>query len=85
MIIISLIKVTYKDKETIIQAKNLNDIQDAIIALEEAENQGGTTGAVLYTEQTLTEAQKATARDNIGAATVEEVLEAIPVAEGASY
>jgi hypothetical protein len=27
-------KVEYKDKETVISAKNLNDIQDAVIALE---------------------------------------------------
>ena len=30
----ALVKVAYKDGETIITAKNLNDIQDAIIALE---------------------------------------------------
>ena len=87
MIIIYLIKVTYKDKETIISAKNLNDIQDAIIALQEEVEQGGGSAAeaVLYTAQTLTDEQKATARDNIGAATVDEVLEALPVAEGVSY
>ena len=27
-------KVTYKDQQTVISAKNMNDIQDAIIALE---------------------------------------------------
>ena len=31
----ALNKVEYTDKETIITAQNLNDIQDAIIALEE--------------------------------------------------
>ena len=31
----SLNKVTYKDKQTVITAKNLNDIQDAIINLED--------------------------------------------------
>lgn len=33
----ALVKVTYVDGETVIYAENLNDIQDAIIELEEAE------------------------------------------------
>lgn len=35
--------------------------------------------------QTLTDAQKAQARENIGAVTVAEVLEALPTWEGGSY
>lgn len=45
----ALIKVTYVDGETVIYAKNLNDIQDAIIALESGAllKSGGTmTGAI---------------------------------------
>lgn len=40
---------------------------------------------VLITEQTLTEAQKAQARANIGAATVEDVIAALPAAEEGSF
>jgi hypothetical protein len=52
---------------------------------------GGTTfvivddGTVRFTEQNLTEEQKAQARDNIGAATVVDVLAALPTWEGGSY
>lgn len=42
----------------------------------------GATGAVLYTAQNLTEAQKAQARINIGAATVKDVIAALPVYNG---
>jgi len=45
----------------------------------------GSAHAVLYTTQTLTEKQKAQARENIGAATLEEILAAIPIAEGVMY
>lgn len=45
----------------------------------------GSKDAVLYTAQTLTEQQKAQARENIGAATVEDVLAALPTWEGGSY
>lgn len=38
-----LTKVTYVDKQTIISADNLNDIQDAIIALQNTSN-GGSSG-----------------------------------------
>jgi hypothetical protein len=38
--------------------------------------------AVTFTEQTLTEEQKAQARENIGAATVADVLAALPVYNG---
>lgn len=53
-------KVEYKDQQTIIQAKNLNDIQDAILK------------AVSIDAQNLTDAQKAQARANIGAITAGE-------------
>lgn len=43
---------------------------------------GGGTDAVTYTPQTLTEEQKAQARENIGAVTLEEVLDALPVYNG---
>ncbi len=43
---------------------------------------GGSPDAVLYTPQTLTDAQKAQARKNIGAATVDEVVAALPVYAG---
>ena len=46
---------------------------------------GGAGDAVRYTPQTLTEEQKAQARENIGACTVAEVLEALPTWEGGSY
>lgn len=47
---------------------------------------GGNAGnAVLYTAQTLTEEQKAQARENIGAVTMDEVLAALPVGEGVKY
>lgn len=45
----------------------------------------GSKDAVLYTTQTLTEEQKAQARENIGAGTVEDVLAALPTWEGGSY
>lgn len=41
--------------------------------------------SVLYTEQDLTEEQKAQARKNIGAVTVEDVLAALSIAEGVEY
>ena len=37
------------------------------------------------TKQNLTDSQKALARENIGAASVEEVLEALPLWQGGSY
>ena len=40
---------------------------------------------VQYTEQSLTEKQKAQARSNIGAVTVADVLAALPTWEGGSY
>ena len=43
---------------------------------------GVSNEAVLYTEQTLTDEQQAQARKNIGAATVEEVIAALPVYNG---
>lgn len=53
---------------------------------------GGTTfviyddGAVRYdTAQDLPEEKKAQARENIGAATVADVLAALPAAEGGSF
>ena len=46
---------------------------------------GLTENVVMHKEQTLTEEQKAQARENIGAATVEEVLAALPTWEGGSY
>lgn len=41
--------------------------------------------ALLHRSQELTEAQKAQARANIGAVTVEDVLNALPVWEGGTY
>jgi hypothetical protein len=47
---------------------------------------GGNVGdAILYTPQTPTEEQKAHARNNIGAVTLDEVLAALPVGEGVRY
>ena len=65
----ALVKVTYVDGTTVIYAANLNAIQDAIIALENALPQS----AVQYVAQSLTDAQKAQARDNIGAASIEDL------------
>lgn len=50
----ALTKVVYTDDETIIEAQNMNDIQDEIIK------------CVNTDEQTLTSAQKSQARVNIG-------------------
>lgn len=36
----SLSKVTYVDGKTVISAKNLNDIQDAVVALEQSSEHG---------------------------------------------
>lgn len=66
----ALSKVVYVNGVTVITAENLNDIQDAIIALE---NAGIPTNVVQYVAQTLTDAQKAQARDNIGAASIEDL------------
>lgn len=66
----ALVKVTYVNGATVIYAENLNAIQDAIIALE---NAGIPTDVVQYVAQTLTDAQKAQARDNIGAASIEDL------------
>lgn len=41
--------------------------------------------AIRIDRQTLTEDQKAQARENIGAVTVADVLAAIPVAEGVGF
>ena len=65
----ALTKVTYTDNVTVIYAQNLNDIQDAIIALEGA----SAPSAVLYVAQTLTDDQKSQARTNIGAASIEDL------------
>ena len=43
---------------------------------------GGSQDSVLYTEQTLTPEQQAQARENIGAATVDEVIAALPIYDG---
>ena len=50
----ALTKVIYTDDVTIVEAQNMNDIQDEIIK------------CVNTDEQTLTSAQKAQARTNIG-------------------
>ena len=50
----ALTKVTYTDDVTVIEAQNMNDIQDEIIK------------CVNTDEQTLTSTQKAQARVNIG-------------------
>ena len=44
-----------------------------------------TVNAVLFTKQTLTDAQKVQARTNIGAASVTDILAALPTWEGGSY
>lgn len=46
---------------------------------------GFVANAVLYTEQTLTEEQKAQVRENIGAVTLDDVMNALPVWTGGSY
>lgn len=61
----ALTKVIYTDGVTVIYAENLNNIQDAIIALEGS--------SVLFVSQTLTDAQKTQARDNIGAASISDL------------
>ena len=66
----ALSKVVYVNGVTVITAENLNDIQDAIIALE---NAGIPTDVVQYVAQTLTDTQKAQARDNIGAASIDDL------------
>ena len=48
-------------------------------------NGGSAEGAVLYTPQELTEEEKAQARDNIGAVSLEEVLAALPYGEEVAY
>ena len=59
----------------------IGDIDTAISDIDERvktlENEGGTPieGAVLYTEQTLTEEQKAQARENIGAVAEDETFD----------
>ena len=40
---------------------------------------------ILFTEQKLTDIQKATARTNIGAASITDILAALPTWEGGSY
>lgn len=99
----ALSKVIYVNGVTVITAENLNDIQDAIIALEQgssitvdsALSQTSTNpvqnkvialalnskadasaipqSVVQYISQTLTDAQKTQARENIGAASVEDL------------
>lgn len=56
-------------------------------AAERAESAGGggSPDAVLYIPQTLTEEQKAQARQNIGAVTLSEVIAALPIAEEVRY
>lgn len=50
---------------------NLNTVLEMVNSLPDAGSEGGGTGtAVLYTAQELNEAQKAQARENIGAAPV---------------
>lgn len=46
---------------------------------------GGPSDAVRYGPQTLTDDQKTQARKNIGAATVQDILDALPTWEGGSY
>ena len=54
------------------QAMNTNNLPETVLSIK----------SVRYDEQTLTEEQKAQARENIGAATVEDVLDALPVYNG---
>lgn len=54
------------------------------VTVELPAGQGSGGNAVLYTEQNLTDEQKAQARENIGAATVDEVLEQIPSVGGSN-
>ena len=99
-----LVKVVYTDNVTVITAQNMNDIQDAIIALEESglsitvddalssssenpvqnkvitlalQNKANSsdipTNVLKYVTQSLTTAQQAQARDNIGAASIEDL------------
>lgn len=57
------------------QTRNSNNLPNTAASIK----------AVLYAEQNLTEAQKAQARNNIGAVTMDEVLAALPVGEGVRY
>lgn len=54
-----------------IQANNA-ELQEAIAMAQSLPDAGSASDAVLYTEQTLTDEQKAQARANIGAAAIEE-------------
>lgn len=45
----------------------------------------GSPNAVLYTAQTLTDEQKAQARENIGAVTLDEVMDSLYDAEEVAY
>lgn len=59
-----LTKINYINNQTVISADNMNDIQDAIIALEKMPLN---SGVVLYGEkQNLTDGQKEQAKKNIG-------------------
>ena len=55
------------DDQTVITAKMLNDLQDAVCGAEKAIDELKKVGAVLYTDQELVTEQQAQARENIGA------------------
>lgn len=46
---------------------------------------GGLANVVRYTEQTLTDEQKAQARENIGAVTIDEVMDSLYDSEEVAY
>lgn len=64
------------EKESFQMTLPASEIDAALIAAK---------NAVTHTPQTLTEKQKAQARTNIGAASVEDVLAALPMGEGVRY
>lgn len=45
----TLTEVEYTDDETVITAENLNDIQDAIVELEDFVNTSGNVASLKYT------------------------------------
>jgi hypothetical protein len=80
--------VTQLDEDTIQfdftpSKSDMPAVQPVQVELPAGQGSGGNAdGAVLYTAQELTEEQKAQARNNIGAVTLEEVLAALPVYNG---
>lgn len=87
----SKINAEHADKLRYIQGEEPADAPEGTLWIDmdvDGVVEGGFTygsNYVQYTEQYLTEDQKAQARFNIGAATVNDVLAALPTWEGGSY